>query len=284
VPGGGPLLNIQWWLVGMLLGPMARRRMLGVPGGDCCPASGYCCKAASARAGATTASGVLTSSPFRTISSCCVPQILESPYPFESDADSENDDDDRDADDDDDDLSYGAIYMTPPRPATSSSILRVAGQGRKRSTPSPTSTELSSSHSPSRPSRSARHHPRRSGHRQHAACCHRHCTHLESADSQNPPTSLAARHSPWLWLKFSITLAVAVGAAFRYGPGRLLPGTPANAAAPCCCPQHRSRNGRCRAAAGRRCVSTSQIGATSQERATEAMTWWRVKRDVFGRD
>jgi hypothetical protein len=30
------------------------------------------------------------------------------------------------------------------------------------------------------------------------------------------------RHSPWLWLKFSITLAFAVGCAFKSGPGSLL--------------------------------------------------------------
>jgi hypothetical protein len=30
------------------------------------------------------------------------------------------------------------------------------------------------------------------------------------------------RHSPWLWLKFSITLAFAIGCAFKSGPGSLL--------------------------------------------------------------
>jgi hypothetical protein len=31
-----------------------------------------------------------------------------------------------------------------------------------------------------------------------------------------------SKHSPWLWLKFSITLVFAIGAAFKDGPGSLL--------------------------------------------------------------
>jgi hypothetical protein len=31
-------------------------------------------------------------------------------------------------------------------------------------------------------------------------------------------------------------------------------------------------------------VSDSRVGATGQETASEAMTWWRVRRDVFGRE
>ncbi|KAF1825542.1 uncharacterized protein K489DRAFT_408183 [Dissoconium aciculare CBS 342.82] len=287
MPGGGALLNIQWWLVGMLLGPMARRRMLAAPGADCCLASGTCCNGASTHARRPSAQPITTSSPFRTLSSCCVPQILESPYPFDSDADSDGDDED---DDDDDNLSYGNLYMTPPRPAPGSSLLRISGKGRKRTTPSSASA-LSSNHSPTRASRSTRHHHYRR-HRNDLTCCHQHCTHQTSAadttttlSTTTAPASFATRHSPWLWLKFSITLAVAVGAAFRYGPGSLLSSSDTAATSTCCCPkQHQSRchaGDRCRGVGGSQRIVSLQ---GEQSAAKDAMSWRRVRREVFGRE
>lgn len=37
-----------------------------------------------------------------------------------------------------------------------------------------------------------------------------------------PEQGLIARHSPWLWIKFSLTLAFAIGAAIKDGPASLL--------------------------------------------------------------
>lgn len=33
---------------------------------------------------------------------------------------------------------------------------------------------------------------------------------------------MLSRHSPWLWIRFSLTLAFAVAAAVKEGPGALL--------------------------------------------------------------
>jgi len=109
-----PLRNLQWWLVGALLGPIARRRMLHNPAH---------CRANEER------------------------QMLLSPSL------------------DDNGLMYGTMDQTPlssPRRAPS-------GHGKKRVCVRPRS-----------------------------------------------------KHSPWLWLRFSITLAFAVGVAFKNGPGSLL--------------------------------------------------------------
>ena len=44
-----------------------------------------------------------------------------------------------------------------------------------------------------------------------------------------------SRHSPWLWLRFSLTLAVAIGAAIRDGPGSVMAGEGADADAGVAC-------------------------------------------------
>lgn len=38
----------------------------------------------------------------------------------------------------------------------------------------------------------------------------------------NSATGRLGRHSPWLWIKFSLTLAFAIGAAIKDGPGSML--------------------------------------------------------------
>ena len=120
-----PLLNVQWWLVGVLLGPMARRRML--PRADC--------------------SEDLEEQPLQ----------LEH-TPSKSDVDEE--------------LAYGTMCQTPTRsPTSKSSRTRRRGGSKTR------------------------------------------CPHSRS------------KHSPLLWIKFSITLAFAIGAAFKDGPGSLLKST-----------------------------------------------------------
>lgn len=117
-----PLMNVQWWLVGVLLGPMARRHML---------AHAPCCEAQQ--------EGFL---------------LLDDP-PRRAVVDEE--------------MAYGTMYETPPGSS--------AGKTGRR--------------------------------RKHAVGKTR-CMHRRS------------KHSPWLWLKFSITLAFAIGTAFKDGPGSLL--------------------------------------------------------------
>ncbi|KAF2723517.1 hypothetical protein K431DRAFT_282962 [Polychaeton citri CBS 116435] len=57
--------------------------------------------------------------------------------------------------------------------------------------------------------------------RKRTACHGKKCATVEQKqESQGAVTKSA--HSPWLWLKFSLTLAVAVGTAFTRGPGTLL--------------------------------------------------------------
>ena len=121
-----PLLNVQWWLVGVLLGPMARRRLASH--GECCDES-------------NEESLLLRDTPAKSIT--------------------------------DQEMAYGTMHETPPAPSTPN-INRSTGRRRRHTV---TKTR---------------------------------CVHRRS------------RHSPWLWLKFSITLAFAIGAAFKDGPGSLL--------------------------------------------------------------
>ncbi|CAK4033687.1 Hypothetical predicted protein [Lecanosticta acicola] len=126
---------------------------------------------------------------------------------------SRGEDDDDDGDDDDDDLAYGShspssfpssslVSRTPDSPSSSAGgvgsgtrRMVVSGTGKKRKTLLEESR--SSSPSPSPP----HHHPHHSpGH----------------------PTKSRCKHSPILWLKFSMTLAIAVGVAFKDGPSSLL--------------------------------------------------------------
>ena len=188
----GPLLNVQWWLVGVLLGPMARKRRL------------------------------LAASRKDHSSSCCSPNprqhsILDDPVPpDESTADSPSDSP----------LAYGTVYRTPDSSASESAPSRnrslVAGKGKKRK----------SLEAPACPD-----HPRRS------------------------------KHSPLLWLKFSMTLAIAVGVAFRDGPRSLL------MEKVCEC---RIRQGREKQTLGRG-ISSAGVGVGSI--AGGAGNWRRARRD-----
>lgn len=114
-----PLRNVQWWLVGLLLGPMARQRMMT-----------------------------------RSMHHDCeeeTRQLLDDPSPGMTE----------------EGLAYGTVYATPPASPVSSNV-----------------------------------------HRRRRQCQYHRC-----------------KHSPWLWLQFSLTLAFAIGAAFKEGPGALLKGT-----------------------------------------------------------
>ena len=136
-----PLLNAQWWLVGILLGPMARRRMLSRPRSECC------------------ANCEGEDSPLLLTHHEHVKQAK---------------------DDDDKDLAYGSFHPTPPSSPHRSGSL--TGPGKKRAVAGKT-----------------------------RCCAH----HLQQR---------RGKHSPLMWLKFSLTLAFAVGAAFKDGPGSLLRG------------------------------------------------------------
>ncbi|KAF2764426.1 hypothetical protein EJ03DRAFT_331849 [Teratosphaeria nubilosa] len=133
-----PLRNVQWWLVGVLLGPMARKRMF----------NNY-----------TRSQNDVESQP-ATEHNSLLPSIA-----------------------DDSALAYGTIPA--PTPAEPLSRPRaISGKGKKRTTPK----------------------------------CR--CPHSNS--NSRTCTTLFTRHSPWLWLKFSLTLAFAIGVAFKDGPATLL--------------------------------------------------------------
>lgn len=44
----------------------------------------------------------------------------------------------------------------------------------------------------------------------------------EQERQRNLENGVLGRHSPWLWIKFSLTLAFAIGAAIKEGPGTIL--------------------------------------------------------------
>ncbi|KAM3425284.1 hypothetical protein BST61_g7232 [Cercospora zeina] len=134
-----PLLTIQWWLVGVLLGPMAKMRSIARQ--SCCTHSN---KPEQDLLGDTDSSIA----------------------PHEG-------------------LDYGQLYQTPPSSSSPTvAVIRnrdlVAGKGKKRASSSSKGRAKS-------------------------------CQHTQRW-----------KHSPWLWLKFSMTLAVAVGIAFKDGPSSLL--------------------------------------------------------------
>ncbi|KXT08906.1 hypothetical protein AC579_2057 [Pseudocercospora musae] len=134
-----PLLNIQWWLVGVLLGPMAKKRLLAEH-------------------------------------SCCREEESEQSLLDDSSSAEMSD------------MAFGSPYQTPPASSPVNASLRhrslISGKGKKRI----------SSISKSVTGRDK--------------CCPHHANRY--------------KHSPWLWLKFSMTLAIAVGVAFKDGPSTLL--------------------------------------------------------------
>ncbi|KAF2168371.1 hypothetical protein M409DRAFT_53061 [Zasmidium cellare ATCC 36951] len=93
-------------------------------------------------------------------------------------------------------LSYGTAYQTPetsPSPVVTGSNSMVAGTGKKRaSSPSDKNVAVPSGAGAGKVAKHCPHQPRR------------------------------WKHSPLLWLKFSMCLAVAVGVAFKDGPSSLL--------------------------------------------------------------
>lgn len=140
-----PLRNVQWWLVSVLLGPMAKRRLLSTHHNH-------------SRDYADDRERLL---------------IPEQDQPPSSPTGSSHD------------LAYGNFYPSSPEARASKRSRRpgMAGPGKKVVS-------------------------YRSG-----SSAARRGTHQLMGLGQ---------HSPWLWLKFSITLAFAIGCAFKSGPGSLL--------------------------------------------------------------
>nr|POF17477.1 hypothetical protein CFP56_12891 [Quercus suber] len=130
----GPLRNVQWWLIGVLLGPMARRYMVRRNPDQSCI------------------------SPNRRERQA----LIGPPEPAGED------------------MAYGNAYNSP---RSTPDREPMSGKGRKRVLVSPGAAV------------------------KEGACCAHHAS---------------AKHSPWMWLRFSLTLAVAVGVAFKDGPGNLL--------------------------------------------------------------
>jgi hypothetical protein len=171
----GPLRNVQWWLVSVLFGPMARRKWLeeNSRGSNCCASN----------------------SPSDNHRSREDSPLLHS---------------------DDDGLAYGTRPSTPIPPTSSSSSANtsrpgtISGKGKKRiHTVGANRT----------------------------ACPHHHPKNRSCGD-------IFRRHSPWMWLKFSITLAFAVGVAFKDGPAALLKTTACSCKTPAAAGPEEGANGK----------------------------------------
>lgn len=144
-----PLRNVQWWLVSVLLGPMAKRRLLSTHHDH-----SRNCEDERQR--------------------LLIPDQDQSPSSPTGSCH---------------DLAYGTFYPSSPEGTVSKRSRRpgMAGPGKK---------VVSHRRSSSNSSRMVR---------------------------RNKYQAMGlGRHSPWLWLKFSITLAFAIGCAFKSGPGSLL--------------------------------------------------------------
>lgn len=135
-----PLRNVQWWLVSVLLGPMAKRRLLSAQRDHAGEDENDCRR------------------------------LLIG---------------DRDRSPSSDDLAYGTFYPSSPEAASSKQRTPsgMAGPGKKRS---------------------------------------KHRNGSKRAQQHQQQLVGIGPYSPWMWLKFSITLAFAIGCAFRSGPGSLL--------------------------------------------------------------
>jgi len=184
-----PLRNVQWWLVSVLLGPMAKRRLLSTHRNH-----NHC---------SSSRDGEYQDDRQHLLIS---PESRSQSRSFNSSRGEE-----------DEDLAYGTFRPSTPTTTPHTTDLdspdkpssprpSMAGPGKKRAKNADGSlvVRTSSSSSPSRYGRQerARQKDRRERQRQGSF----------------------ARHSPWLWLKFSITLAFAIGCAFKSGPGGLLTG------------------------------------------------------------
>ncbi|KAK4626274.1 hypothetical protein CLAFUW4_04785 [Fulvia fulva] len=183
-----PLLIVQWWLVGILLGPMAKRRFL-------------------AR------------------STCCDSNKETTPLLEDESQEQEQ-------------IAYGTAYQTPqssPLPPRARSAPLVAGKGKKRATSAGakgTACGKAAKHCPNHPKR--------------------------------------FKHSPWLWLKFSITLAFAVGVAFKDGPSSLLK------EADCHCRK------RSISRTGRRARGDDEVLSTPNLRSPDETVTWRQQHRNAG--
>jgi hypothetical protein len=187
-----PLRNVQWWLVSVLLGPMAKRRLL---------------------------------STHRSHNNCSTNHIGEyqddrqrlliSPEQGCSTSESSSiSSGECEEEGEDEDLAYGTFrpitpnatsHTSPSNNKLSSPRPSMAGPGKKRAKNSDGSLVVRSSSSSSPKLRQERGRQQRD-------------------QRQRQRQAGFTRHSPWLWLKFSITLAFAIGCAFKSGPGSLLAG------------------------------------------------------------
>ncbi|RMX94346.1 hypothetical protein D0868_12344 [Hortaea werneckii] len=141
-----PLRSVQWWLVGVLLGPMARRRLLASHGHRCCLVDDEEEDDNDAKEAASQRSLLSYRSPPR-----------DAEFPQEES---------------DEGLDYGTLHTTPPSsPVPRSRSGTMSGKGKKRI--------------------------------QSVAMAKRRCAHHDHGNWY------WTRHNPWMWLKFSITLAFA---------------------------------------------------------------------------
>jgi hypothetical protein len=188
-----PLRNVQWWLVSVLLGPMAKRRLLSTHRSHKHSGAEY-----------EDDRQRLLISPEQDRSTSQSPSINGSRCEGE---------------DEDEDLAYGTFRPTTPKSTSHTTAIldspnnkpssprpSMAGPGKKRAK-NPDGSLIVRTPSSSPKNRQERGRQQREQQR------------------QRQRKGSFSRHSPWLWLKFSITLAFAIGCAFKSGPGSLLAGS-----------------------------------------------------------
>jgi hypothetical protein len=181
-----PLRNVQWWIVSVLLGPMAKRRLL------------------STHHSHNTSSCEYQHGRERLLVS---PEQIRSTSQSSSIGGSE-------CEEEDEDLAYGTFRPSTPKSKSHTTAIpdspnnkpssprpSMAGPGKKRAKNPDGSLVIRTSSSSS---------PKRRQER--------------TRQRERQRKSSFSRHSPWLWLKFSVTLAFAIGCAFKSGPGSLLAG------------------------------------------------------------
>jgi len=187
-----PLRNVQWWLFSVLLGPMAKRRLLSTHRHH-----SHSCSSRGDGAYQDDRQRLLISPETRSQSRSSGSSRSE---------------------EEDEDLAYGTFRPTTPNTTSHTTDLNspskpssprpsMAGPGKKRARNADGSLVVRTSSSSSSP---IQHHRQERGKQRDRRERQRHGNF--------------ARHSPWLWLKFSITLAFAIGCAFKSGPGSLLAG------------------------------------------------------------
>jgi hypothetical protein len=189
-----PLRNVQWWLVSVLLGPLAKRRLL------------------STHRSHNHSGGEYQDDRHR---------LLISPEQDRSTSESPSINSRQcEEEDENEDLAYGTFRPSTPQ-STSHTTAILDSPNNKPSSPRPSMAGPGKKRAKNPDGSLIIRNPSSAGvkYRQQRGRQQR-----EQRERQRQRKGSFSRHSPWLWLKFSITLAFAIGCAFKSGPGSLLAG------------------------------------------------------------